>query len=216
MDDKIQLKIANFYRTYPATKYPKGEILLRPDTELQYVYYLTSGLVSQYDITPSGNEIVVNTFKPGAFFPMSLAINGGVNSYFFETSEPSVIQKAPVASVIEFLNANPDVCYDLLARVYRGTDGLLRRMSLLMGAKAQSRLLFELLNSHYRFGQITSDGQSTLPFSETELARRTGLTRETVSRLMSRLKSDDLVRVESKRIIICQPAELEQLLDADL
>lgn len=216
MDDKIQLKIANFYRAYPPREYPKGEILLHPDTELQSVYYLTRGLASQYDIAPSGNEIVVNTFKPGAFFPMSLAINGGVSSYFFETSEASIIQKAPVPKVIEFLHANPDVCYDLLSRVYRGTDGILRRMSLLMGAKAQSRLLFELLNSHYRFGRGTTDGQSTLPFSETELAKRTGLTRETVSRLMSQLKSDGLVRVEGKRITICQPTELEQLLDAEL
>ena len=43
------------------------------------------------------------------------------------------------------LQANPDVVYDLLTRLYRGLDGLLGRMSQLMAGSAKSRLMYELL-----------------------------------------------------------------------
>lgn len=216
MERDIPAVIDEFFSKYPVRKYGKGEIIIHPGDELTHIFYLTEGLVAEYDISQSGNEVVVNTFKPGAFFPMSLAINPAPNPYYFEVTKPSVIHKAPAADAVSFLKDNPDVSFDLLRRVYRGTDGLLRRMAHLMGGKAKSRLIFELLNAAHRFGSSGRSGSVTIPLTESDLAKRSGLSRETVSRIINALKEQQLLETKSGSVIIYDLNQLEAILGSDL
>lgn len=189
--------VKDFFSDYPIVHYGKGEILLRPDDQLAHVFYIIDGLVIEYDISPAGNEVILNSFKPGAFFPMALAINPSHNDYFFEASTNVTVHEAPAADVVRFIRDNPEVCFDLLRRVYIGTDGLLRRMAHLMGGKARNRLIYELLNESARFGEKRSDSAVYLPMTEKDIALRSGLSRETVSRTMHALKAEGLVDVQA-------------------
>lgn len=209
-------KIASFFKKYPQQSFAKRELLLHAEEPVQSVFYIVEGRVSQYDITPNGNEIVVNVFKPGAFFPMSSAINEVNNHYFFEASLKTTVRTAPKADVVQFLQNNPDVLFDLLARVFRGTDGVLRRMAHLMGGDAQSRLIFELLNAAYRFGEPQPDGSTLLTLKESDLARHSGLARETVNRNIHHLKAADLLDVRPGAIVLKNVKQLEAMLGAEL
>jgi CRP-like cAMP-binding protein len=209
--------IKAFFSEYSAASFKKGALLLSPGEKVNNIFYLEKGTVTQYDINASGNEVVVNVFKTGAFFPMSGALNQQVNQYyFFETSAAAEIRIASASDVVSFVEAHPEVALDLLKRVYRGTDGLLRRMAHLMGGSAKSRLLFELVNAGYRFGKRNSDGKIIIPLNEGDIAKRSGLSRETVSRTMRSLKTSHLVSVTSDGLIINDLADLEALLGADL
>jgi CRP-like cAMP-binding protein len=215
MSDDIQQKVKNFFKPYITRTFAKGDLLMRP-YETPNVFYLVEGRVSQYDITSSGNEVVVNVFKPGAFFPMAAAINGTPNSYFFEASTRVLVQVAPPADVVTFLKDNPDVLLNLLSRVYHGIEGVLRRQVHLMGGNAKTRLLFELLNAAYRFGQSQDDRSIQIALTENDLARQSGMARETVSRTIQALKEKGLVEVLNKKITIRSTAELEALLGSDM
>ncbi len=217
MSKELNVLVKEFFGNYSAKRFQKREILLRPEQELTSIFYLEEGMVAQYDISPSGNEVIVNVFKPGAFFPMSQALNKNPNKYyFFETIMPVIIRPAPIDEVISFLEVHPEVTLDLLKRVYRGTDGLLRRMAHLMGGSAKSRLIFELLNAGYRFGKQSSGGRTAIPLTEGDLAKRSGLSRETVSRTMRELKTTSIVSVNPNGIVISDLAELEALLGSSL
>jgi CRP-like cAMP-binding protein len=78
-----------------------------------------------------------------------------------------------------------------------------------MGGSAKSRLVFELLNSAYRFGKTDDTGVITIAVSENDLAKRSGLTRETISRTMKQLKQAGCVRVHHHGIEIPDLAKLE-------
>jgi CRP/FNR family transcriptional regulator len=212
----IKQKIANFFTSYPTRTFEKRHIIIAPDDPLPGVFYLTEGRVSQYDITTSGVEVVVNVFKPGAFFPMSWAINKTQNVYFFEASTKVVTHIVPPDDTVTFLQDNPDVIFNLLSRVYRGADGLLRRMAHLMGGDAKSRLLFELLNAAYRFGEPQTDGKLFVPLSENDLARHSGLARETVNRNMQELKKDGLIEITHKGFIVPDTSDIEARLGREL
>lgn len=212
----ITNKVALFFEKYPLQSFSKRELLVQADQPIRSVFYIVNGRVSEYDIAPNGNEIVVNVFKPGAFFPVSSAINDTPNPYFFEASLNTTVRVAPKAHIVRFLQDNPDVMFDLLARVYRGVDGILRRMAHLMGGDAQSRLIFELLNAAYRFGQLQSDGSTLLSLTETDIARHSGLVRETVSRNMSILKKGGLLEVSPAGIILKDVKKLETTLGTGL
>ncbi len=212
MATDITQKIANFFAAYPLRSFDKRQLIVRAEEMPAGVYYLIEGRVSQYDITPSGNEIVVNTFKPGAFFPMSTAINNTPNHYFFEASTAVTLRQAPMADAVQFLKDNPDVLFDLLGRVYRGVDGILRRQAHLMGGTAKTRLIFELLNAAYRFGELQPDGSITIGLKEGDLARNSGLARETINRGLQEIKATGLVTVTQSGITLTNPNKLEALL----
>lgn len=212
----VVAKTTAFFEKYPLRTFAKRELLLHADEAVSSVFYIIEGHVSQYDIAPNGNEIVVNMFKPGAFFPMSTAINGTTNHYFFEASTPTIVRVAPKDDAVRFLQDNPDILFELLARVYRGVDGVLRRMAHLMGGGAESRLIFELINTAYRFGEQKSDGSILVAFNEGDLAKHSGLARETVSRILQRLKTAGLIKVSQSGIMISSVQDLETRLGTSL
>jgi len=211
MPSNVAQKVSKFFADYPTRIFDKSELLIRAEEPPAGVFYIVEGQVSHNDITQSGKEVVVNVFKPGAFFPMMWAINHTPNHYFFEAGIAVITHLAPASEVVTFLQANPDVLFDLLARVYTGTDGVLRRMAHLMGGDAKSRLLFELLNAVYRFGQTKDEGVF-VALSESDLANRSGLTRETINRTMRALKNDGLVRVVRGGFMVPEPKKLEAML----
>ncbi len=212
----VSQKVAQFFADYPLHTFDRRQLIIRAETQPTDVFYIVAGRVSQYDITPAGNEVVVNVFKPGAFFPMSSVINKTPNHYFFEASTKATAHVAPAADVVSFLKDNPDVLFDLLARVYRGVDGVLRRMAHLMGGDARSRIIFELLNAAHRFGEQQPDGSVVLTLSESDLARHSGLARETVSRNIQSLKTAGLLSVSPNGISLRNLRELEAVLGTEL
>ncbi len=201
MDPQIAKKIEDFFAKYRPRKYAKGQILIHAQDDPEAIYRLLSGRVKQYDISYRGDEVVLNVFSPPAFFPMSYAMNKTANKYFFEAEEDVELQMAPPEAVVEFVKANPDVLYDLLARVYRGTDGLLGRIAHLMASSAKSRVMYELLIEGRRFGKAGPEGLS-ITLNEGDIGARSGLARETVNREMQKLKTDGLITISGRDIII--------------
>ena len=210
MDTEIKDKVEQFFKQYQNRKYRKGEVLVRADENPPGVFYLVNGTVRQYDITEQGTVIIVNIFKPPAFFTMSWAINQTGNTYFFEAMEPVELWLAPREDTVQFVRDNPDVLFNLLSRLYRGTDGLLLKMTHLMGASARSRLMLELIIAAKRFGKPSPKGEIKLDTTAGELAARTGLTRETVSRELQKLKAEGLVRVSLGIIVIPDLTALDE------
>lgn len=200
MNHIILSKIENFFSRYELRTYAKGEIITLANQEPTCVSFLVSGLVEQYDITSEGNRITVNMYKNPSFFPMSWAINKTPNGYFFGAVTEVTVRQADPAATVLFLRANPDVLFDLLSRVYLGSDIILRRLALAASGIAVNRLLYELLVEAYRFGVATSTGTTLVAIRQTTLAARSGLARETVSRELHKLEKLELIALSKAGI----------------
>ncbi len=216
MTDDVATKIEKFFAGYRSRKYEKGQILILSGDPADFVYHLKSGRVKQYDVTYRGEEVVLNIFKPPAFFPMALAINKTPNNYIYEAETDIEIQQAPADEVVRFIKDNPDVTFDLLSRVYRGVDGLLSRMVYLMASSANKRLILELLIEAKRFGETLPNGGTKISISEKDLGTHAGLSRETVSREISKLKNDGLIERNKNGIVIANLINLEAKLGKEI
>lgn len=211
MDQDIQKKLDEFFSKCKSQDYKKGDILIRADEEPQGIFYLTKGSIKQYAVSQKGEESVVNIFKPISFFPMSWAINSTPNAYYFETLETVKGKLAPREEVINFLKGNPDILYNLMSRVFKGTDGLLMRMVYLMSGEAYARVIIELLIQAKRFGKSQPGNKTiTLYISETDIANQAGMVRETVSREIKLLKDKGLVSFEKSVLTINNLSSLEE------
>jgi len=206
MQDSIHSKVTTFFSAYSKRIYQKNDMIIFADDTVPPIYFLESGLVAQYDISEAGDRITLNTFKPAAFFPVSSVLNAIPNRYFFEATTAVAARRAPAQEVLAFLQNNPDVVLDLLSRVYRGTDGLLRQLMQLKSGTAANRLLLELAILADRFGEHTDDGSLRVRITESQLAQQTGLARETVSRELAALKEQNLVDTSKRGIVLVKPA----------
>lgn len=215
MNDDIHAQISDFFSSYPELHYPKDQILIFPTEHVGKVFYMSEGRVCQYGISYRGDEIIVNTFKPPAFFPMSLAIHSTPSNFFYKTEAATIVRVAPARDVVTFVRSDPEIVYDLLSRVYTGIESVLERMLHLMSGTARSRLLFELLVEFKRFGNAT-DNEGYLEINEASIAARSGLSRETVSREMKHLKAAQLAQIQGGKIYIMNVTALEAQLGAHL
>lgn len=215
MDPAVGQKVDQFFGKYPLKRYAKGHMLIQAHDNPEAVFHLVVGRVKQYDISYRGDEVVLNMFQPPAFFPMSYALNRTPNVYFFQAETELELKAAPVDQVVEFLKGNPDVAYDLLRRLYRGTDGLLGRLAHLMAGSARSRVLYELLIQARRFGTKRGEGLA-IPANESEIGALAGLARETVNREMNKLKREGYIAVDKNEIVVSSLDRLAESVSREL
>jgi len=216
MTATVAEKIDGYFSKFPHRSYPKGQILVFADESPEHIFYLVKGRVRKYDISYRGEEVIVNLFKPPAFFPMSWAINRTTNKYYYKTEVETELHVVPVDAALDFLKANPDVMLDLLGRIYRGMDGLLGKMVHLMSGTAKSRIIYDLIIEGHRFGEKRDDGSIVLNINEVDLASRSGLSRETVSRQMHNIKDHGWVSIGNKNIVIKDMGALEKSLGMEI
>ena len=209
MDKVIADKLETFFTQFKHQVYKKGEILVRADDNPSGIFYLKTGMVKKYGISNKGDELIVNVFKPISFFPMSWAINNTPNEYFYEAMTDVDIWRAPKEEVIKFIKAEPEILYDLMSRVYKGTEGMITRMIYLMAGNAYTRLITELLIQAKRFGK-KNESAIEIKVSEKDLAAQSGMTRETISREIKILKDKGLVTFERNILIINDISKIEE------
>jgi len=212
MEAKAKTKVDTFFRKYSLQTYKKGQVLLLSNETPTHIYYIEEGRVKQYEITYKGNEIIVNTFKPGAYFIMLTALTGMPNLYYFSAETDVKLRCAPIKEVADFVENNPDVMKDLLTRIYRVMESLLRRMTHLMSGSARGRVIYEILLDVRGSGEGNGNQLGKLSITEAELASRAGLSRETVSREISYLKKKGLL-VPSSKVRVADLPQLEKALE---
>lgn len=216
MEETISQKIEAFFKQYKKQTFRKGEIIIRADDDPAGIYLITEGIVKKYAISRRGEELIVNLFKQNAFFPMSWIMNKTHNTFFYEAMTDVTVWRAPGDDVVAFVKSEPDILYDLMQRVYRGTDGMLMRMVYLMSGSAYTRLITELLISARRFGvKDEKTGAVTITITEKDLGAQAGMTRETISREMKTLKAQGFLKFEKGKLTINDLNKLEEQLSQE-
>jgi CRP/FNR family transcriptional regulator len=203
-------QVTKFFQTYPQLSRPDGTILIQAEQQPSGVHFLISGSVKMLAISNSGDELVLNIFRPSAFFPMSWAINHTANPYFYQAIGPVCYHLAPREDVMAFIQQQPAVMLDLLSRIYRGADGLLQRMTYLQAGNKYATVITELLITAKRFGTSGSTPSSLeVDLNQQDIASQSGMARETVSREMRRLKDKGLITFTHHRLVIPNVERLE-------
>lgn len=209
-------KIDDFFSKYPEIHHARRQMLIYAGEDPPGVFYLVSGQVKQYAINDAGAESIVNMYQEPAVMPISWAINHKPNNYFYECFSDVTARKAPSGDFEEFLRANPDVVYELLGKIYASVDDLHTRMAYMMGETARNRVIMELILECKKYGIKKPDGSYVLKIHESDIAARTGLSRETISRHMSQISNMGLIQVGRKEIVIRDIQLLEKELDQTL
>jgi CRP/FNR family cyclic AMP-dependent transcriptional regulator len=204
MDKDTTKELDNYFAQYKLLTFTKGSTIIFSEDEPGGVYYLRKGYIKMNTITADGNELTLNIYKPGSFFPMFWALGDIPNQYTFQAMTNVSLNKSLKIEFNEFLQSKPTILFDLTKRIMRGNDALINNLTHFLVGNAEQRVAATLLMVAKRFGEDPNkDGVAiSLSLTHQDIANLAGITRETTTVVMGRLVKQKIIKQIKRKIIV--------------
>jgi len=167
---------------------------------LENVYFIYNGKIKIYKSDISGKEQIVSILKKGEMFPHVGFFRKGSYPAFAEVLEPTELITVPISRFETVLIENPELCIKVFRVLGEKIVDLQNRLEeqILNNTYEQIiKLIIRLANNH---GKKLPDGTLLLKaeFTNKDMANMIGTTRETISRTLTKMKKDNLIKVSEE------------------
>ncbi len=182
-------------------KLTAGEHLMWEGDEAVLVANVLEGVLKLSSHSSDGKEQILGLVYPSDFLGRPF---GQTSPYGVEALTDAYICVFERKDFDRFAREHPRLEHKLLERTLSELDRSRRWMVLLGRMTAEQKVASFLLEMSERLGTSQIDGTRfvTLPLSRQQIADVLGLTIETVSRQMTRLRDDGMIKLPSRREII--------------
>lgn len=178
------------------------------------IYNLTKGTLRLYQLLPDGRRQVAGFLFPGDF--LGLAVNDE-HAFSAEAIESAELCRYPRDRFNRFIDEHPRIERELY-RIAAHELAAARDHMVLLGRKsANERLATFLLKLLARARKVDPGAETvTLPMNRLDIADYLGLTKETVSRVFTLLKTSQVIRLMADDVVrIADRARLEAIASGD-
>lgn len=186
----------------PMVSSRRGTVIYAPGETGEALFILKKGLIRAYRLTADGHKIVLATYPPGTAFGEMSLIGQSMTGSFAEAVEDSMICIMSRVDVEAIMVEHPVFAVrmvQLLSQRLRDAEDRIEQLAFASAPARVARLLLELASD----GVV--DG-----FSHQDLSDMIGANRETVSRVLVKLKAAGIVAIDGRRCIrILDPAALK-------
>ena len=185
-----------------ATRLAKGDTLYRQGEPGDSLTILLSGSLKVINVTAEAKEVVLGFLKAGALIGEIAALDGRERTASVVALEPVEGVAVYRRDLLPILRANADAMFALLERLcgrLRATNALVESFSLDTEARVASCLM-RLAGEHGR--EKGDETTIELKLTQRDLASHLGLTRETVSRMLSEFRGAGLIEMRDALIVI--------------
>ncbi len=193
--------------------YSAGESIFEEGQACAGLYVVESGQIRIFKSSASGREQVLSIDGPGSSVAELPVFDGGKYPASATAVSDATLLFVSKQDFQALCLEHPQVAL----KVLRVVGGRLRRLvgiiEELSFTTVHHRLTAYLLRLAKKEGKKTKEGvEIVLPDNNQELAAQLGTVRELVSRNLSRLQAEGLVRIEGRHVLIPKPEELESQL----
>lgn len=194
------------------TIYPKGAVLFVEGQSPRGVYVLCNGHAKLSVCSGDARVLITQIAEPGEVLGLSAVILGRPYEAMAETLDPCQINFIRRDDFLRFLSEHADACLRVahhLSRNYYTAHQQVRLLGLSNCAAARlARLLVECCARH---GRATEQGTSLkLTLTHEEMGQSIGVSRETVTRLLSEFKSKGIIRINGATLLVLDKKALEE------
>lgn len=211
-DDELeQLAMMIVHRSYG-----KREIIFREGDEAGTVYLIHSGLVKTFKTDEAGREQIVSILREGEMFPHTGLFSGRPYPASAETIVPSKLLALPVRPFEYFLEQHAAVALKIMHAMSEKIIELQGRLQEASGLDARDRGLRFLAYLAKQYGEQRGGViHIRLPLTHQEIASAIGTSRETVSRMLNRLKKAGILESSRSGFVIRDAQALRREIDGD-
>ena len=189
------------------TTYRRGERVCGPGKTNASLLYVLSGVAKTFTLLPGGRQQTIDLLLPGDFFALDPRYT---DSLVVEAlAKVSVIAEYRQHEVEMLAAHRPDIRALLIDVAFRNVRRLQRHMLTMSQLRTTQKVGAFLLELSKRLPERNAESV-TLPVSRYDIADYLGLAVESVSRSLSKLKSQGTIRMTgTRRIMITDRAALE-------
>jgi CRP-like cAMP-binding protein len=200
-------------RAVPRT-YAKGELVFSEGEPCAGLFVVESGRLRIFKSSPGGREQVLTVEGPGSSVAELPVFDGGTYPASTAALDDARVYFISKQDFHSLCLVHPQVPLKVLKVVGGRLRKLVAIIEELSFTTVRSRLISVLLRLA-QTGKRTKAGiEFQLPASNQELASEIGTVRELVSRNLSRLQAEELIRMDAKTVVIADLARLRAELEA--
>ncbi len=195
------------------SRYGKGDFIFREGDPTEYFHIVKEGTVKCVKSTPDGKECTLKMLMPGDLFCCDAAAFDG-------TPHPGTAQPMGDVRILrmrkktyfDMLRRSPEAALEVIKYLGSRLHEAQEKAKVLALDRADQRLAALLVELAGRNGVPDAQGLRVgLRLTRQDMANMVGTTTETVIRIMSRFKRDQLVIGTANRLIIRDVAKLKTI-----
>ena len=182
--------------------YAKGELVFSEGDPCTGLYVIESGHLRIFKSSPSGREQVLTVEGPGSSVAELPLFHGGTYPASTAAVDSARVYFISRPDFHSLCLVHPQVPLKVLKVVgarLRKLVGIIEELSF---TTVRSRLISVLLRLAQSGKKTPAGIEIQLPASNQDLAFQIGTVRELVSRNLSRLQAEDLIRMDAKTVVI--------------
>jgi CRP/FNR family transcriptional regulator, polysaccharide utilization system transcription regulator len=203
-----EMEILNYEKDF--RQYKRGDILYREGNRISGFFCVNSGIIKVFKTGFDGKEQIIRFAKPGDIIAYRSVLSNELACTSAKVIEDCQVCFIPSEILIQFIKSNSTFSLELLKLACHELGEANSFITDIAQKTVRERLAEILLLLVHEFGL---DGESFLNISLTreELANIVGTATESVIRLLSEFKSDNLVELKGRKIKILNKKELEKI-----
>jgi len=198
-------------------KFKKSETILYEEDTSEFMYIILFGKVKAVRMTEDGKEIILAVHQAGEFFGEMSLIDGKTTPASVISTEDSLIAIIAKNDFYSILSAHNKVMISLLkifcTRLRKCWDTI--QLLNFNNASQRTKMLFLMLSDEY--GEKSSEGVTlNIKLTHQDIAEMTGMTRESVTRILDKWKNSGEITVQKNKFIRLNPAFMQKDLNIKL
>ncbi len=192
-------------------QHPPNQVILLENDWGSSVYFILDGWVKIRTYNLDGKEVTLNILGKGEIFGEMAALDEVPRSTDVITLAPTMIGNMPAQDFVELINTEPKAGIRLAQLMGRRLRQVNRRLRL-RESDSTSRVADILLFLAEGQGKTTEQGTQIPNLPHRELSGLSGLARETVTRVLSKLEKKGLIHRDRDVLSIPDVHALERTL----
>ncbi|MBI2798476.1 Crp/Fnr family transcriptional regulator [Candidatus Saccharibacteria bacterium] len=209
-------KLDKFVASFPTKDFTAGEVILHQGDDVVNVYIIQTGIVKAYDINKEGEQKTVIYDTPGEAIPVSYIYTKADHAlYYYEAYTDCKLALVPLVDFQKFMLSEPKVAFHFLTIMAERYLDFARRVNGLEQLKAEDKIIYSLDFLSRRFGDRRNPERVTvdIPLSQQEFADFVGLTRETVSGTMGKLRRKGVIQYGNGKGLMLNIKKISDLIE---
>lgn len=188
--------LRTFYKKFPTIRLAKGDVLFHQKDVPCYGYAIKRGVMRICNLNSEGTEKTVSFKVADEVLPVYWLLSKTSTAvFYYQAHTDCELYRIKKENFIAHMNASPDfkaALLDILVRAYVDTS---LQVDALLHARAGMKLLYTLRHLCLRYGKATTGGftRIQIPLTQQDLANYTGLSRETTTIELNKLKTGGVI-----------------------
>lgn len=193
-------------------EYKAGTIVFMQHEPLTDVYFVQEGKVKIYKTDYEGNEQIVNVLQQSDMFPHQGFFRKGNYPAHAEILKDAILINIPILSFENFLLTHPEISVKMFRVLSEIIIDLQKRLEEKILYNVYDQIILLLLRLARKNGVKVDENWSrlTIHLTNRQLASMIGSSRETISRTLTQLKKENVIKTDSKGYLFVNHTELEE------